>query len=264
MPSNSRSCPPTSLSPSPHLSLPTLKCQQNTMASTIDSELEAEIPSFETLVRSARNGDHPQPQDSTHARRLYWTLQGPLSEAITVMDTNRNPDAPRKPYCQSLNPLSWHSISQEPFTTPVVSSISVTVDDLEQYEINWLDDHGRHADVNCDNCEFGQLDESGSEPEVLRCCGTDRPRDIPPLVIKATVKPFITVHDYVSAVHPWLLSLRDKILWALNDVTEDKPLPAGTKLCVNTTWPNSLWIWKEEEWVPHIRRCYNTPASKFT
>lgn len=246
---------------SPHLSLPTLKCQNNIMASTGDSEIEAEIPSFETLVQRAWDGDHPKPQETTHAGRLYWNLQGPLSGAVTVMDTNWNLDAPREPYCQSVSPLSWHSISQEPFTTPKVSSISVTVDDLEQYVEKWLDGHEPHADT--DDCEWGQLEGGGSEPELLRCCGTDRPREIPPLVVMASEKPFVTVHDYVSAVHPWLLSLRDQILWALSDIPDDKPLPAGTKLCVTRFTPDSLWILEEDEWVSHIRSFNNAPAGKF-
>lgn len=242
------------------------------MASTGDSELEAEIPSletlsleaeipsFETLSSRAWTENRPQPQDTTHVRRLYWTLQGPLSESVTVMENHWNPDAPREPYCQSVEPLSWHSISQEPFTTPKVSSISVTIDDWEQYEVNWLDDHEHHADL--DTCELGQLEGGGSEPEILRCCGTDRPREIPPLVVKASGKPFVTVHDYVSAVHPWLLSLRDKILWALSIVCEDKPLPAETKLCVTRFTPDSVWILKEGEWVSHIKSYRNVPGGK--
>ena len=173
------------------------------------------------------------------------------------MGTDRNPDAPQEPYCQTVGSVVWHSISQEPLTIPEVSSLSLVVSDLEDYVVNWLDGHEPHADLDSDNCEFGQLDGGGSETELLRCCGTDRPREIPPLLVKASVKPFVTVHDYVSAVHPWLLGLRGKILWALSDINEDKPLPAETKLCVDTNWPDNLMIMEEGRWISHVTYYHN-------
>ena len=41
------------------------------------------------------------------------------------------------------------------------------------------------------------------------------------LLVEAS-RDFVTVHDYVSAVHPWLLSLRGDILQAAGDVTNDE------------------------------------------
>lgn len=187
------------------------------MASTCD--FESHIPSFQTLLRRAQDSNGPRPKDATHLSRLYCNLEGPLPETLEVLDTERNADAPKEPYCQTTNPVIWHSISQEPLTTPTASSVSVVIDDWEQYEDNWLDAHEPHADPENELCEFGQLDGEGSDMKLLRCCGTDRPREIQPLFVKASAKPFVTIHDYVSAVHPWLLSLQNRLLWALSEVT---------------------------------------------
>ncbi len=47
---------------------------------------------------------------------------------------------------------------------------------------------------------------------LLRCCNTQRPKPLPPLVVTASTQPFVTVHDYVTAVHPWLLEQKADIL----------------------------------------------------
>ncbi|KAK8140024.1 hypothetical protein PG984_000090 [Apiospora sp. TS-2023a] len=51
---------------------------------------------------------------------------------------------------------------------------------------------------------------------------------------------YVTIRDYVSALHPWLMSMRELILMALGDennyVDEVKPLPIDTKLMVMADW----------------------------
>lgn len=125
----------------------------------IDDNFESEFPPYDTLLRRAINRSGPLPKHAAGIRRLHWTLQGPLSTAISVMDSNWNPNAPTEPYCQQLAPSAavWHSVSQEPLTTPKVSSISVVVDALEEYPDNWMDGHEPHADLGSDNCEIGRL-----------------------------------------------------------------------------------------------------------
>lgn len=55
----------------------------------------------------------------------------------------------------------------------------------------------------------------------------------------------LTVHEFMSAVHPWLMDLREEILAALE---LNQPLPADTKLMVNYPWPAALGIDEEENW----------------
>ena len=66
---------------------------------------------------------------------------------------------------------------------------------------------------------------------LLKCCGIDRPRG---KAAKLVVKPdassgrnFVTIHDCVSAVHPWLMERREDILGAEGLVENDEePLPS--------------------------------------
>lgn len=50
---------------------------------------------------------------------------------------------------------------------------------------------------------------------LSRCRGTDRPRGKNPTLPVEAPGQILTVHDYVSAVHPWLLELRNGILQAV-------------------------------------------------
>lgn len=54
-----------------------------------------------------------------------------------------------------------------------------------------------------------------------------------PLLVTAKDKPYLTVHDFVSAIHSYLLPRRQEILGSLI-VSELNfpPLPADTKLIV--------------------------------
>ena len=54
---------------------------------------------------------------------------------------------------------------------------------------------------------------------------------------------FVTVHDFVIAVHPWLMGLRSDILGALGTLNgHDVPLPAETELMVSCNMLDSLMI----------------------
>ena len=100
-----------------------------------------------------------------------------------------------------------------------------------------------------EGCIFGE-DEDG-ESLLLECYGEKRPK--PPLssVVMASEKPYVTVHDYLSVVHPWLLGLRGEIFTAMN--VGDEPLPENTKLMVNHDAAYSLSIMEEEMWFGYKR-----------
>lgn len=118
---------------------------------------------------------------------------------------------------------------------------------------------------------FGQVTQ-GQEPEgepdadadasddedgliLLRCCGTSRPNMYTPLVVRppsSSERQYITVHDYVSAVHPWLVAQWNDILSARN-VCEGRPPSADTKLAVNYHEPGHLMINDLEHWLSLMR-----------
>jgi hypothetical protein len=91
--------------------------------------------------------------------------------------------------------------------------------------------------------------EEGSE-HLLMCRDEARPRG---RVAKLVVKPaaagtgFVTVHDYVSAVHPWLMNIRADILNAM--AVLDQPVPLETELMVNSKGPELLMIEDKEQWI---------------
>ncbi|KAF4911892.1 hypothetical protein CGCVW01_v011262 [Colletotrichum viniferum] len=54
---------------------------------------------------------------------------------------------------------------------------------------------------------------------LLKCCGTQRPRGKTVIVVvRPAVGSFVAIHDYLSTVHPLLLSSRADLLSAMGDV----------------------------------------------
>lgn len=192
---------------------------------------------------------------SPGTKRIFWSLDGPLSTSIKVMETFFNPDSLEPYFQQTTGCNSWHPISESPLTEPKISSTTVYVCELLGWKEQWLEIHSTHIDLDSDvrdqygdGVEIGPLpnynpeeDEEGPE-HLLKCCGTKRPCGKgDPLVVKPTISGnnFITVQGYISAVHPWLISLREDILWT-KGLIDDAPLPANTKLMVrlisHITW----------------------------
>jgi hypothetical protein len=149
-----------------------------------------------------------------------------------------NPDATtEEPYYQQATDgdvVTWHAVSRAPLTEPKISSVTVQVDPLELWEYNWLQQNEPFPD----------------EPTGVGVVG-EQPRDKEArLEVKAAPGEFLTVHDYVSAVHPWLMGLRGDILAALGlEAQQDEALPADTKLMVAWSNPQYMKVVDEEEWV---------------
>jgi hypothetical protein len=168
------------------------------------------------------------------------------------MKTPHNPDSLDlyfQPDTEGSGSGTWHEISQLHLTEPKVSSVEASIYDLEHWEELWLEQHREHTAGDAQYVTYGDLSdddrpyasemkedggwESDSDTEFLvRCCGEDRTlRKAAKLVVKPSAgKQYVTVHDYVSgksglqelatvlmivtAVHPWLMSLREDVLQA--------------------------------------------------
>ena len=100
---------------------------------------------------------------------------------------------------------------------------------------------------------LGSDGEEGDEQRevLLRCCQVDRPRKKKASLLVKASGEFLTIHDYVSAVHPWLLGLRGKILQAAGDLLDHIPLPADTRLMVvfSAASPETVDIYTKEDWL---------------
>lgn len=105
------------------------------MASTAagDNVTRTPLPSFEELFRAERRA-----LLTKDTKRLRWALDSPLTTAISVMqEPYHGPEvASPEPYFNSRE-ASWHAVSQAPYTDPKISSVTVTVSQLEDWE-----DHG--------------------------------------------------------------------------------------------------------------------------
>jgi hypothetical protein len=152
---------------------------------------------------------------------------------------------------------------QSPLTEPKISSVDVDVKALYEWEEQWMsvyrhpdyavrgtilvEDFGAHSGPLPD---FDSDEDEGGPEHLLHCCGADRPpkhRNFS-LTVSATAG-FLTVHDYVSAVLPWLMGLREKILMASGDVANNLPLPPDTRLMVKSySTPNYLLTMEERSW----------------
>ncbi|KAF2472782.1 uncharacterized protein BDR25DRAFT_365958 [Lindgomyces ingoldianus] len=229
------------------------------MSATVSDLREVDAPPSFEAARKAQQ----QILLTSDALRLYWTLEGPLSSAIRVMDDRHyDPNTPLAPYCDQTAPSpSWSPVSQSPLTEPKISSVTVHVEQLDDWEELWLDIHRDHAEPGPHNeasdfARFGPLpdydpdsDEEGPE-HLLRCCHQDRPRKTKVSLVVKAAGEFVTVHDYVSVVHPWLMSLRENILQAAGDLEDCVLLPANTRLIVEYAYarPDILYLYEEKEW----------------
>ncbi|SPQ26483.1 223e8a0b-86bd-44b7-b3d1-d02170a21dec [Thermothielavioides terrestris] len=237
------------------------------MSSHPECRSDITLPTFEALQDA-----HQPVRPSAAALRLHWTLTSPPETAILIMpDITYDPDAPLWPYFSPDGTPSTPSLAHAPLTDPAVSSIT-------------LDFHRAHGEpgpppaaAENENSVFGSLADydpaSDEEPDaefgthLLRCCGGDRPRKKKArLTVRGTGggggggggggdggsgesgEGFVTVHDYVTAVHPWLMGLRADLLAAGGDLLDHVPLAEDTRLMVVGSRPQSLRVLPESEW----------------
>jgi hypothetical protein len=127
----------------------------------------------------------------------------------------------------------------------------------------WASETHEHADPDLDSCSYGEEDPDGNR-KLLKCCGESRPQEPVPLLVKASTKPFVTIHDYITTVHPWVLSLRQEMLAA----SMHRP-GHGFKLVIDYYCICSVGITSEEDWRYVQRHLYSksrpdTPPSDWS
>jgi hypothetical protein len=185
--------------------------------------------------------------------RLIWPIRGEFPSVISVMTEPRRDTGTSQPLF-NLETGEWHEIASQPITNPKVSYLEASLVDLDWWDYNWNEKHMEHADPAYDFCEFvtyGDLDndvrpfardperEDGtwswdehSDTEILiYCCDEDRPLGKKGLTLEVRPSPgndFVTVKDYVGAVHTWLMSMRDDILSAMQ-LAEPEYLATSTE-----------------------------------
>jgi hypothetical protein len=114
---------------------------------------------------------------------------------------NLDPKAQHKQYFrQSSTSSNWHHISQEALTKSKAASVTVESADLSNWSMNWWLSHEEHADgSNNDNNENAGDENSSNGP--CPCCGKLPPHKYDTLVVEASDKPYVTIYNYITAVH---------------------------------------------------------------
>lgn len=101
--------------------------------------------------------------------------------------------------------------------------------------------------------------------QLLRCCGLERPweRGKTELVIQATGgSGFVTIHDFISAVHPYLMARRGDILKAINvdPANGGKQFGPETGLMVEWQCATTINVRDEPYWINCHTRNRPKPA----
>lgn len=179
---------------------------------------------------------------SPAGRRLYWTLQGPLaSSAISVMPEDLNPDGQHELYYRRQEPAAtaWHPISQESITEQPVASLTVTEYNLDYWRDGWWE---LNIEPNDDILDVDAEEFPGMPPKF------------DPVVVSASNGQFVTIHDYLSAVHPWLMDRRMLILRAKYELLDENFVPtADQKMLVCPEPPHCVGADMENEWRESLR-----------
>ncbi|KAK2025678.1 hypothetical protein LX32DRAFT_596247, partial [Colletotrichum zoysiae] len=156
---------------------------------------------------------------SEASKRIFWTLNGPIESSIQVApNPYYEPGDVMEPYFRpsavddSPQP-NWHPAAQESLREPPISEATVRVDCIDGWEALW-----KELNYECTNIRI--------DPR--------RPRAKHILLeVRAGDRGFITIHDYISAVHPWLMDMRESILYASGKGDgRGVPWPSETRLTV--------------------------------
>lgn len=149
---------------------------------------------------------------------ILWLLDGPLEFATSVLSLHDYDGVVvrQEPLCDPETG-KWHPIADSPITEPRVSSVKVSIHELDNWEDTWCERHWDHSephlpDTDLDHHDRGEVlwsiteeyrrkfldgsegatgsgsdggdDENDSDDDeiedgavLLRCCGEDRPRD---------------------------------------------------------------------------------------
>jgi hypothetical protein len=212
---------------------------------------------MDTTSAATDSGEWVFRQISTAGKRLFWRLNGPLETAIHVAPSEYSePSDVMEPYFGPDG--SPHPVSQASLLEPPASSVTVRIQCIDNLERDWASEHWLCGEGPV-NDEYPRRlgprpDDKRPNPRmyVVECCGEKRPWFYDTCLQVAAQGEFLTVHEYISAVHPWLMGMRDTILDALEKapgMKEGRPnRPPEDKLAVVYLGPGPLRIDHEDEW----------------
>jgi hypothetical protein len=208
---------------------------------------------MDTASASADGDEWVFRQISTAGKRLFWRLNGPLETAIHVAPSEYSePSDVMEPYFGPDGSL--HPVSQASLMEPPVSSMTVRIQCIDELEYNWTSKHWLCGEGPVNDVYPRRLgprpDDKSPNPHlyVVECCGQKRPWSYDTYLQVDAKGEFLTVHEYVSAVHPWLMAMRDTLLDVLGKLDGHPKWPPETKLAVLYLGPGPLRVGHEDRW----------------
>ena len=221
---------------------------------------------YQSLEHLAAKGTHAIP--SLDFLRLHWFLTSDNpNDCIFILQDAKDAQSAQKPYTAD------RPINQQPATHPPVSSMNISIDLLDQYQSDWLDAHGPHADADDFHDQNDPMcPKFDSEGCLSRCCGQDRPGPGPRLEIVADDGQFVSIGMYVNSVHAWLRGM-DGMLRAAEGVMSCWPLDTEFQFIVpvfdfsclmlesTETWTSEDYVREWEGAADMARRLYPDAAS---
>lgn len=125
--------------------------------------------------------------------RLRWNVKDAhFAECVQVLDDPEDPKSPQQPFVSSTG--KYHAVSEEAVCVPPARRLVVVMRDLDGYEP--------------DNIRVRQPVEAiaAKKKAVREECGLEDWAG--PFLVVESAGEFITIGEYVAAVHPWLCALR--------------------------------------------------------
>ena len=148
--------------------------------------------------------------------RLRWIIKDDsVTACVSVAQDHEDPTSPQQPFQNGAG--ERHEIAAAPFCHPPVARHFITI--------------GAIADLEEErNAELGEY--RGDSVEYARC--------VAPELEIVSKGDYITIAEYVNAVHPWLVRLRGRILEAQGEMFHGEPLPWDTELRLYPKWVDNL------------------------
>ncbi|KAH7024400.1 uncharacterized protein B0I36DRAFT_366349 [Microdochium trichocladiopsis] len=158
---------------------------------------------------------------------IFWLLNGPLETAVSLLSLQDGIIRQEPLFDRQTG--KWHPVAECPVTDPKISSITVSVSELDDWDMLWSEAHWNHSDPHLPNgndsviwsiseeyrrrhLEWVDNEDEDDEDagynedgaELVKCCGQDRPlnKEATIMVTPSAGGPdagYVTIRDYVSA-----------------------------------------------------------------
>ncbi|KAJ6787262.1 hypothetical protein PWT90_09463 [Aphanocladium album] len=202
---------------------------------------EQPSPSVPRASASTERPSYPTAEEinalaNCQLQRITWLFRHPLETAITVLDDAAYPLGPSRPYHQPSpqreGHYDLHEISQQPITTPPVSSIKVECEEWDAWHCMMV------------------LDYDSEDKEKLEYDDDVCPPPSPVLVVTASSEQgYVTVHDYITQLWPWLFKHRYMIIKSQDSYEVEQLLK--TQWVIDVDFVGSVVLCERKHWPEH-------------